>query len=92
MSDYYSLYNSSWKANEQYVDFLDGIVEGFSIQGWSRLAVLYVKGQSVAAQLWFVLHGKANIFRLSYDEAWKQYSVGSILTKSIKSMLKKILG
>lgn len=80
MSDYNAVYNSSWKANEQYVDFLDGIVEGFSKQGWSRLAVLYVKGQPAAAQLWFVLHGKANIFRLSYDETWKQYSPGSILT------------
>jgi len=80
MSDYNAVYNSSWKANEQYVDFLDGIVDGFSKQGWSRLAILYVKGQPVAAQLWFVLHGKANIFRLSYDKAWKQYSPGSILT------------
>lgn len=80
MSDYYAVYTASWKANEQYVDFLDGIVEGFSRPGWSRLAVLYVKGQPVAAQLWFVLRGKASIFRLSYDKAWKQYSPGSILT------------
>ncbi len=80
MSDYYLVYNASWKANEQYVDFLDGVVAGFSQQGWSRLAVLYVCGQPVAAQLWFVLHGKASIFRLAYDEAWKQYSPGSILT------------
>ena len=80
MSDYYAVYTSSWKANEQYVDFLDGIVLGFSKQGWSRLAIIYVKDQPVAAQLWFVLHDKANIFRLSYDKAWKQYSPGSILT------------
>ena len=86
MSDYNAVYNSSWKANEQYVDFLDGIVASFSKQDWSRLAVLYVKGKPAAAQLWFVLHGehgkhgKANIFRLAYDEAWKQYSPGSILT------------
>ncbi len=80
MSDYHAVYNSSWKANEQYVDFLDGIVEGFTKQGWSRLAVLYVNERPIAAQLWFVLHGKANIFRLSYDEAWKPYSPGSILT------------
>ena len=80
MSDYHTVYNSSWKANEQYVDFLDGIVEGFSKQGWSRLAVLYVSERPIAAQLWFVLHDKANIFRLSYDEGWKPYSPGSILT------------
>lgn len=80
MSDYYAVYNASWKATEQYVDLLDGIVADFSTKGWSRLAVLYVKEQPVAAQLWFLLHGKANIFRLSYDETWKQYSPGSILT------------
>lgn len=80
MSDYYAVYTASWKANEQYVDFLDGIVEGFSRPGWSRLAILYVKEQPIAAQLWFVVHGKASIFRLSYDKAWKQYSPGSILT------------
>jgi hypothetical protein len=80
MSDYYAVYTASWKANEQYVDFLDDIVAGFSRPGWSRLAVLYVKGQPVAAQLWFVLRGKASIFRLAYDEAWKQYSPGSIVT------------
>lgn len=80
ISDYNKVYNASWKGNEQYVDFLNGIVASFSNQDWSRLAVLYVKGQPIAAQLWFVLHNKANIFRLSYDEAWKQYSPGSILT------------
>jgi len=80
MSDYYVTYTASWKANEQYVDFLNGIVESFSTPGWSRLAVLYVKGQPVAAQLWFVLRGKASIFRLAYDKAWRSYSPGSILT------------
>jgi CelD/BcsL family acetyltransferase involved in cellulose biosynthesis len=53
------------------------------VPGWSRLAVLYVKGQPVAVQLWFVLRGKASIFRLAYNEAWKQYSPGSILTSSL---------
>lgn len=80
MSDYYAVFNASWKPNEQYVGFLDGIVAGFSRQGWSRLAVLYVNDTPVAAQLWFVAHGKASIFRLSYDKAWKAYSPGSILT------------
>ncbi len=80
MSDYYAVYNASWKASEQYVGFLNGIVAGFSKLGWSRLAILYVNEQPVAAQLWFVAHRKANIFRLSYDEAWRKYSVGSILT------------
>jgi hypothetical protein len=80
MADYYAVYSASWKANEQYSGLLDDMVERFSKEGWSRLAVLYIQGQPAAAQLWFVHQGKASIFRLSYDEAWKQYSPGSILT------------
>ena len=80
MADYYAAYDASWKANEQYVGFVNGIVQDFSRPGWSRLAVLYVNEKPIAAQLWFVLHGKANIFRLAYNEAWKAYSPGSILT------------
>lgn len=79
MADYYAVYHASWKANEQYAGLVDAMVAGFSQSGWTRLAVLYIKGQPAAAQLWFVGHGKASIFRLSYDQAWKQYSPGSIL-------------
>jgi hypothetical protein len=81
MSDYYAVYDASWKANEQYAGFVDGMVARFSKLGWARLAILYVKGQPIAAQLWFVLHCKASIFRLSYDKAWRSYSPGSILTR-----------
>ena len=80
MHDYHAVYQRSWKASEQYRDFLDGIVASFSHAGWSRLGILYINGRPAAAQLWFVAHGKANIFRLAYDEAWNQYSPGSILT------------
>ncbi|MDH5424961.1 MAG: GNAT family N-acetyltransferase [Gammaproteobacteria bacterium] len=80
MTDYYAVYAASWKANEQYVDFFNGMAGALSKRGWSRLAVLYVNDKPVAAQLWFVVHGKASIFRLAYDEAWKQYSPGTILT------------
>ena len=79
MADYYAVYTASWKANEQYASLVDDMVAKFSPLGWTRLAVLYVKGRPAAAQLWFVHHGKASIFRLSYDQAWKQYSPGSIL-------------
>ena len=81
MPDYYVVYNASWKQNElKNAGFQDCFVEEFSRAGWSRLAILYIKGQPVAAQLWFVHHGKASIFRLAYDKTWRQYSTGSILT------------
>lgn len=78
--DYHAAYSASWKAYEQYVALLDAVAINLSVPGWTRLAVLYIDGKAVAAQLWFVVQGKASIFRLAYDEEWKRYSPGSILT------------
>ncbi len=79
MADYNAVYNASWKARELFGDFVDGLAERLSGQGWLRLAVLYIGNQPAAAQFWFVAHGKASIFKLAYDETWKRYSPGSIL-------------
>lgn len=81
MADYNAIYQASWKATEQYEHVIKGLTDSFSKLAWTRLAILYVEGQPVAAQLWFVVHQKASIFKLAYDEDWKQYSPGSILTK-----------
>lgn len=83
LADYYSVYSASWKSGELFADFKPNLVRRGADRGWLRLGVLYVDKQPVAAQIWFVLHGKANIFRLAYDEAWKKYSPGSILTRNI---------
>ena len=80
LADYNAIYTASWKANELFGGFIEGLVNNMSEQGWLRLAILYIAGQPAAAQIWFVAHGKASIFKLAYDEAWKQYSAGSILT------------
>ncbi len=78
--DYHAAYSASWKAYEQYVALLDALAINLSAPGWTRLAILTIDGNAAAAQLWFVVGGKASIFRLAYDEAWKRYSPGSILT------------
>jgi len=80
LADYHAAYSSSWKAYEQYASLLDALAINLAMPDWTRLAVLYIDGEAAAAQLWFVVQGKASIFRLAYDEAWKQYSPGSILT------------
>ena len=86
MTDYNAVCNASWKQNEiSNTEFMENFVERFSLAGssgagWTRLAILYIKEQPIAAQLWFVCHGKASIFRLVYDKAWRRYSPGSILT------------
>lgn len=80
MEDYHAVYNKSWKANELYGDFVEGLARNLSQQGWLRLAILYSENRPIAAQFWFVVHRKASIFKLAYDEAWREYSPGSILT------------
>ena len=79
MADYHTVYNASWKAKELFGDFIDGLAASLSEGGWLRLAILYIDKKPAAAQFWFVAHGKASIFKLAYDEAWKRYSPGSIL-------------
>jgi hypothetical protein len=79
IADYHAVHKASWKANELFEEFVNGLVVRFSEPGWLRLAILYIEERPAAAQLWFVAHGKASIFKLAYDEAWKHYSPGSIL-------------
>ncbi len=83
IADYTAVYNRSWKANELYGDFIEGLAYRLSEQGWLRLAILYVEERPVAAQFWFVVHGKASIFKLVYDNEWKRYSPGTILTSHL---------
>ncbi len=70
MADYYAVFNASWKAKELSDHIMDGLIERFAKMGWLMLSILYIHEQPAAAQLWFVVHGKASIFRLAYDEAW----------------------
>ncbi len=80
MKDYHSIYQASWKAYEQHAGLMDKVAINFAAAGWTRLGILYIQGHPAAAQLWFVVASKASIFRLAYDQTWKQYSPGSILT------------
>ena len=81
VADYNKLYKASWKANEAFAGFIESLVNNLSKPGWLRFAILYAAGEPVAGQIWLVVKGKANIFRLAYDEDWKRYSPGSILTR-----------
>ena len=80
IADYNTVYKASWKANELFGGFIGGLASSLSDQGWLRLAILYIEDKPAAAQFWFVAHKKASIFKLAYDESWKKYSPGSILT------------
>ncbi|MBF0589941.1 MAG: GNAT family N-acetyltransferase [Magnetococcales bacterium] len=83
LMDYQTVFRASWKGCEPFADFIPGLVNRAAARGWVRLAILYIAGEPAAAQLWFVVHPTASIFRLAYHEAWKRYSPGSILTRHL---------
>lgn len=80
LDDYEKVYNSSWKISEAYPGFIRGLVEYMAKNGELRLGVAYFDGKPVAAQIWFVSHGIASIFKLAYDEEYKKLSAGTVLT------------
>jgi ribosomal protein S18 acetylase RimI-like enzyme len=80
VTDYNTVYRASWKAGERFPEFVPALIRTAAASGWLRLALLYIAGRPAAGQIWFVVHGKASIFRLAYDEHWQRYSPGSILT------------
>ena len=81
LEEYRVIYQASWKANEFFSEFTPNLVRKMANSSWLRLAILSIDQQPVAAQIWFVVHKKANIYRLVYDERWKKFSPGSILTQ-----------
>lgn len=83
LTDYLTVYTNSWKANEYHKDFTPNLVKRYANLGWLRLGILYADSKPIAAQIWFVAHSQASIYRLVYDEKWKRYSPGSILTEYI---------
>ncbi len=80
---YETVYASSWKKPEPYPRFMPGLATTFARRGWLRLGVAWLRGQPIAAQIWLVAHGRAEIFKVAYDEAFKDYSPGTALTAKL---------
>jgi hypothetical protein len=80
LAAYQHVYALSWKQAEPYPDFVPGLIRTCAEQGWLRLGVAWLNDKSIAAQIWIVSHGKANIYKLAYDESFKAYGPGTLLT------------
>lgn len=77
---YQAVYAVSWKVPEPFPDFIPGFIKMCAQRGWLRLGLAYMHDQPVAAQFWIVMHGKACIYKVSYDEKYSEFSPGSLLT------------
>ncbi|OSM02163.1 GNAT family N-acetyltransferase [Magnetofaba australis] len=80
LTHYHAIHRGSWKSREPLDDHLADMLDALASRGWLRAALLTIDGHAAAAQIWFIAHGRASIFRLVYDEAWREYSPGTLLT------------
>jgi CelD/BcsL family acetyltransferase involved in cellulose biosynthesis len=83
VAEFTRVYRTSWKQAEPYERFIPGLSALCAQQGWLRMGLARVGAQVVAAQLWIVAAGKASIYKLAYDPAFRQLSPGSLLTEQL---------
>lgn len=83
MAAYWQVYQASWKQDEPYPAFIDGLARWTADQGTLRLGLSWLNDVPIAAQLWLVAHGRCEIFKVAYDEAHKAVSPGTVLTAAL---------
>jgi len=81
LTDYQSVYGASWKQAEPHINFIPGLIGLCARKRWLRMGVARLQGRAIAVQLWMVDQGKVEIYKLAYDEAYKAYSPGTLLTQ-----------
>jgi hypothetical protein len=75
-----SVYNASWKNPEPHPKFIPGLIKILAADGRLRLGIAWINDTPVATQLWIVNHGKANIYKVAYDENYSALSPATVLT------------
>jgi CelD/BcsL family acetyltransferase involved in cellulose biosynthesis len=80
---YDEVYRASWKPQEPYPGFMPGLATLAARRGWLRLGVARLDGRPLAAHLWLVQGGRAEIYKLAYDESAKPWSVGTLLGRRL---------
>ncbi len=80
ITQFIAVYNSSWKREEPYPEFIPHLLRLSAGRGWLRLGIASYDNKPVASQVWLVSEGTAYIFKLAYHEDFKQLSPGTVLT------------
>jgi len=80
LEDYQKVYTTSWKEAEPYPEFIPGLIQIYADQGALRLGIARLNGQAIAAQLWVMVNKKSFIFKVAYDENFKSYAPGTLVT------------
>lgn len=80
LAAYQAVYAQSWKVPEPYSDFVPGLIRLCAQRGWLRLGLAWLGDKPIAVQIWIVANGRADIYKLAYDEAYKALAPGTLLT------------
>lgn len=83
IADFEAIYAQSWKVPEPFPRFVPGLCRMAARHGWLRLGVVRFDDKPIAAQLWITKDGRALIYKLAYDEAYKRFSAGSVLSAEL---------
>ncbi|WP_235579259.1 GNAT family N-acetyltransferase [Pseudorhodoferax sp. Leaf274] len=83
MAAFDDVYGRSWKEPEPSPRFMPELMLLAAREGWLRLGVLELDGRPIAAQVWLVQAGKANIYKLAYVQGFERFSPGSVLTAAL---------
>lgn len=92
LEDFQTVYRSSWKIPRNRSEcFIPWACPNFrrSRLDQSRHRA-HRKGQAVAAQIWITKGERASIFKLAYDERFRDYSPGTLLTAKLMEHAFKI--
>jgi hypothetical protein len=77
---YQTVYAGSWKEPEPHPQFMPGLIRAAARNGVLRLGIAWLGEVPVAAQVWMVAGGRADIYKLAHDERHKESSPGTLLT------------
>jgi CelD/BcsL family acetyltransferase involved in cellulose biosynthesis len=80
---YEEVYAASWKNPEPFPAFMPGLLRTCAEKGALRLGLARLNGRAIAAQAWIVAHGRAEIYKLAYDEGFKAYAPGTLVTATL---------
>lgn len=80
IDQYIAVYNSSWKKEEPYPDFIPQLMRLSAKRGWLRLGIARYDSKPIASQIWLVAEDTAYIFKLAYHKDYSRLSPGTVLT------------
>lgn len=80
---YELVYAASWKRSERYPGFVRDLMRMAVARSGLRLGIAWLGETPIAVQLWIVIDGRAEIFKLAYDERFKALSPGTLVTSHL---------